>query len=753
MEIFIQLRVPHDISLMKLRRAFWAILLFVLIFSINVHQASAHAYLSSSTPEVNAQLSESPVQVELFFSEPVEGNFSSIEVLDATGQRVDNDDDKVDETNPTRMTVTIRSLPNGIFTVKWKALSLVDSHVTEGAYPFAVGDVDAAALDAAAAASQKFSISIGEVLYRWLSYLALSVLTGGVLFVLRVWQPAVQGDEDANVLSIPFIWRTLEAGALTLLLVANILGLLTQAGQVIGKPLVAPWNPALNTLLFSTKYGALWMARFVLILLNTRLLLQAKSNRDRWLALGATLLILVTLSLNSHAAAEARPFFPLLADWAHLLGAATWVGGLAFFIGAMWATRGLAAPVRTRLTARLIPRFSNLALVSVGLIGVSGLYSAYLRVGSIDALTTTLYGRVLIVKTLLFLPMLMLGALNLLNTSPTMRRAAQTESGSGTLVNRFRGLVSTEAIFAILLLLTVGLFTALPPAQAIATDTNIRVTEKADDLTIQLEVNPGKIGINTFSVKVTANGAPVTGVKEVSLQFTPTSTDLPPSLIQLDEVGEGVYSVRGAYFSMPDTWQLQAAVRREGAFDAFANFNLPVGVSTTSSSTFPWNRVNSFLLMFSGVLYLAALQRLQKDRSKLWLTVRGPALALLLAAIFVFYLPANTQQIKVNPIPPNPDSIAAGQAIYQIQCLSCHGPTGRGDGPVGLTLVPRPADLYRHTQPGIHPDGTLYDWITNGFGPDSAMPAFDKILTDEERWNVVNYIRTFSRSATPTPQP
>ncbi|MCB9135374.1 MAG: CopD family protein [Anaerolineales bacterium] len=738
---------------MKLHRAFGYLLLFVLLFSINIRPASAHAYLSSSTPEANAQLSESPVLIELIFSEPVEGNFSSIEVLDATGQRVDNDDDKVDDTNLTRMTVTVRSLPNGIFSVKWKALSLVDSHVTEGAFPFAVGDVDAAALDAAAAASQKFSLSFGEVIYRWLSYLAVSVLTGGGLFVLRVWQPVAQNNEEVTILSIPFIWRTLEAGALALLVVANLWGLLTQAGQVAGKPLVAPWNPAIETLLFNTKYGALWMARFVLILVNIRLLLNVKTNRDRWLALGATLLILVTFSLNSHAAAEARPFFPLLADWVHLLGAATWVGGLAFFIGALWATRGLDAPVRTRLTAQLIPRFSNLALVSVALIGLSGLYSAYLRVGSFDALTTTLYGRVLIVKTLLFLPMLMLGALNLLNTSPTMRRAAQNDGGNGSLVNRFRGLVSTEVIFAILLLLSVGLFTAVPPARAIGTDTKIRTTAKADDLTIQLEVDPGKIGINTFSVKLTANSEPVTGAKEVALQFTPTSADLPPSLIALDEVGEGVYRVQGAYLSMPDTWQIQVAVRREGQFDAFANFDFNVGATSNASGTFPWNRLNSFLLMVSAVLYLNALQRLQRAHSMRWLTVRGPALALLLAAGFVFYLPANTQEFKVNPIPPNPQSIAAGQAIYQIQCLSCHGPTGRGDGPVGLTLIPPPADLYRHTQPGIHPDGRLYDWITNGFGPDSAMPAFAQILTDKERWNVVNYIRTFSRTATPTSQP
>ena len=52
-----------------------------------------------------------------------------------------------------------------------------------------------------------------------------------------------------------------------------------------------------------------------------------------------------------------------------------------------------------------------------------------------------------------------------------------------------------------------------------------------------------------------------------------------------------------------------------------------------------------------------------------------------------------------------------------------------------------PADLTAHTALGIHPDGRLYDWITNGF-PDSVMPAFDDQMTKEERWHLVNYIRT-----------
>ena len=734
---------------MKQRRLLLAFIILAFFLSVSIQPASAHANLEGSTPEVNAHLDQAPVLVELVFSEPIEPNFSSIEVLDSTGKRVDNDDSTVDSSNPLRMTATIRSLGDGIYTVSWKTLSLVDSHVTAGVFPFAVGNVDAGALESAAAASQKFSLSSGEVIFRWLSYLATAAMAGGVLFVTTVWNPALQMTwKDKNPAIAP-PWRTMAAGALTVLVAANIFGLLAQAGQVSGLGFVLPWNSVLGRLLFATKYGALWLGRFFLTLIVVRILIFAKKDQDRWIAFAVTLIILFTFSLNSHAAAEPRPFFPVAADWLHLVGASVWVGGLVYFVGGLWAAREVEPADRIQFTARLIPRFSALAISSVGLIGLTGLYSAFLRVGSLDALTSTLYGRVLMVKTLLFLPMLMLGAINLLNTSPAMHRAAGQEDGDVLLVYQFRNLVSMEVGFAVLLLLTVGLFTAIPPARTIATETAIRQTAQADDLHIQIEIDPGKVGINTFNVNITSDGVSVPGAREVTLQFTPTGVDLPPSQITLNEMVEGIYSAEGAFLSLPDTWQIQVAVRREGTFDAFANFKIPVG--TIATTDFPWNRANGFLLLLGALIFLQTLRSVEKNKAREWKTVRAPAIALVIAAVFVFFLPSNEEETLANPIPPNRESIAAGQAIYRVQCLQCHGPTGRGDGPVGLTLNPPPADLYQHTQPGVHPDGRLYDWITNGFPGNSQMPVFKNILTDEERWNIINYIRTFARNEDESP--
>ncbi|MFQ5616433.1 MAG: copper resistance CopC/CopD family protein, partial [Anaerolineales bacterium] len=410
---------------MKIHRIFIPITFLAFLFAFSIKPAQAHAYLATSSPEFNAALDKTPSLVELVFTEAIEANFSKVEVLDLEGNRVDNDDSTVDPANPTRMTVTVRSLVDGIYTVSWKTLSLVDSHITAGAFPFSVGDVDPEAMAAAARASTQTTLSFGEVIFRWLSYLSSSAFIGGVLFVMTVWQPAYQAVNDKIEKTPPLSppWRKLAVFSLFLLVAANILGLLSQTGQLVDQEIAAPWNPAINRLLFGTKYGMFWMVRFVMALIIARFLLNAKTKRDWWISFAATLVILVTFSFNSHAAAEPQWVLPISADWVHLVGASAWIGGLIYFIGGLWTIRETDPSYRTRLTAALIPRFSALAAVSVGIIGLTGIYSAYLRIGTYENLIGTLYGKVLIVKILLALPMFLLGATNLLRTSPGMRKA------------------------------------------------------------------------------------------------------------------------------------------------------------------------------------------------------------------------------------------------------------------------------------------------------------------------------------------
>ncbi len=94
---------------------------------------------------------------------------------------------------------------------------------------------------------------------------------------------------------------------------------------------------------------------------------------------------------------------------------------------------------------------------------------------------------------------------------------------------------------------------------------------------------------------------------------------------------------------------------------------------------------------------------------------------------------------KKNPIAFEGNSIAQGKIIYVRECLSCHGTTGKGDGPSASGLEKHPGDLTNPQKMNQQSDGELFWKITEGNKP---MPSSKATLTEEERWHAVNYLRT-----------
>ena len=96
---------------------------------------------------------------------------------------------------------------------------------------------------------------------------------------------------------------------------------------------------------------------------------------------------------------------------------------------------------------------------------------------------------------------------------------------------------------------------------------------------------------------------------------------------------------------------------------------------------------------------------------------------------------------KKNPIVAAEPSLAAGQKIYSKTCFMCHGKTGDADGPAVIELNIHPAKL---SDPKLETesDGALFWKITTGKKP---MPAYGKRLSETDRWNLVNYIRTLPK--------
>ena len=102
-----------------------------------------------------------------------------------------------------------------------------------------------------------------------------------------------------------------------------------------------------------------------------------------------------------------------------------------------------------------------------------------------------------------------------------------------------------------------------------------------------------------------------------------------------------------------------------------------------------------------------------------------------------------------NPIIPDIESVSRGEEIYNKTCITCHGEGGAGDGSASDELEVNPANLVSKPTQDLS-DGELFFTITNG-REGTPMPAWKGGITPEDRWNLVNYIRTLTGEAEPDP--
>jgi len=95
-----------------------------------------------------------------------------------------------------------------------------------------------------------------------------------------------------------------------------------------------------------------------------------------------------------------------------------------------------------------------------------------------------------------------------------------------------------------------------------------------------------------------------------------------------------------------------------------------------------------------------------------------------------------------NPLEPTDELIAQGKRVYDGRCATCHGESGRGDGPAGQNLHPQPTNIARFADMPMASDAYLYWTIAEGGAPvDSAMPPQKGALEAEEIWQVILYLR------------
>jgi mono/diheme cytochrome c family protein len=356
------------------------------------------------------------------------------------------------------------------------------------------------------------------------------------------------------------------------------------------------------------------------------------------------------------------------------------------------------------------------------------------------------------VKLALVLPLLGLGALNLLWVRP---RLARLDTAGYWL----RRAVTVEALLLVMILGAVGILTSLEPARQVAAQRGsaseriLTFQDTVEGVHITLTVTPGRVGPNSVVVALTdRRGTPVRNASQVELRLSALEADVGELTAYASARGDGTYVLNEALLSLVGQWQIQMVVRRPDAFDARTAFRFAVTARSASRSATitPAHGTGTLLwagaLLLLGGLFVATSLPLGGARTSTGRLVVGfGAVCGVVALVFLATLQSTGTGRRApvrNPFPPTAASVEAGQRLYTQRCTPCHGPTGRGSGPLAAGLRPPPADLVVHVP--LHADHDLFQIIRDGV-TGTAMAPFGGQMTEEEIWHTINYLKTLEQ--------
>ena len=555
-----------------------ALLLFILVATASSllsvpQQVDAHGELIASTPRANSVLTRAPDQVELIVSELPDLAFSSVKVLDRDGVQVDLMNMRLSAQGA--LILGLQPLDSGTYTVVWQVTTVSDTHRTTGAFRFTVSGGGRSFLNTGRAFTASGSATrptLANTLIRWAELIGLSMIVGVVGVSAIVWRPVLSGISPEATKQVYRRFRIVALVGLAIVGVAITAGLINEAVDSFGGD--SSIIGAMQEILAGSPFGLLFLLRLLIVVsLITLWGFQAKIGSTSWWLWTSVLLtglLLLGRSLGSHAAATevANPALGVGLDFAHLTAATLWIGGLlAMLVGVVTIGKN-----NTDATTHVLLRFSNLAILTVGLVGVTGIYNVWLEVGSIDALWDTSYGGVLLLKTGVLAPILALATLNLLS----VRSISVVSDRLGFLLNLVR--ISRERLMGAEIALAFGIFglTAVLANLPLARDAISQSMEAGKatmampalgpggDVNVTLGINPNRVGNNTFLLNVSDSFSdPVDTLGLVTVQLFRLGDDIPVETIILKPRGDGRFSARSDALSIVGTWMARVVVTPE----------------------------------------------------------------------------------------------------------------------------------------------------------------------------------------------
>ncbi len=617
-------------------QAFTLVLLLCVLQGAAI-PADAHAVLASAEPSPNQILPSTPLRVRLLLTEELDPAFSTLRVTDTAGGSVSEGPARIEADGRT-LVIDLQILPDGVYTVHWRALSASDGHVTEGTYGFGVGDVRGAiAPPSGTTLSEARTGGASAVLLRGLIYVGAALAIGPALFLAVPWRFGLQ-DPQGGLRAIAD--RTLRGRLRSMApwqeIDRSLLGPLPGDGP---RPLALPRSLRLRAQWVVWSLAAVGAtigatAAILLVVLSAELvgtsltgfLLDSRSGNllgaasaGLWLTAGLTLGYARTskelrgltpilgalpalgtlgaLALHSHAAGVEPLWGPMVA-FVHLTAVTAWTGSLCALVLVPLALRRAAKGKRSldvgHLTLAVAARYASVAASLAGVTVLSGVLLLVLVLGPLPTLLAilldplgTLYVLLLDAKLALVAVLLGLGALHHLVLLPALATQVTSPRERGRRIGRRNGggidrTVALEATGAVVLLLLVGALVQQSPTRSdvdtTPTSRTLILHQSADELLVELQVfpaNPLTVGFQSLTVSATRQGAPFTAIRAIDLEFLGPSS-LVPEVNRTTADGQGHYLTSGGFLRTTGEWLVTAKVRRTDSADTFAAFVLQV---------------------------------------------------------------------------------------------------------------------------------------------------------------------------------
>ena len=560
-----------------------ALVVAASVAAVLAPSAFAHSVLLGTEPANDAVLQESPDRVELRFNEPVEMSLGGIRVFDSEGERVDAD--RVSPNDARRVGVDIEGeLERGTYTVAWRAIS-ADSDPISGAFVFHVQErgVQPGGISVESLTGTSTTVDVFFTGGRFFDFALLLLSLGGAA-VLVIALPTAPWHVRRRLYGVL-------AGLATALALVALLNIFFQGAAAGGLGILDAfrWNVFTNVL--ETRYGEMMLVQAALAatLALTAMALRHSESRDRR-ALTALTLVLgagmaLTPSFSGHASTAGK--LAVTSDIAHVIAAALWTGGLGFLVLALV----LAREDRWPLATRAVPRFSNMAVVSVAALLIAGVINGYLQVRTWSNLWETRYGLLLLAKIALVVPLLALGAYNNRYAVPRLK------AGIASVLERRRFLTAAGvelAIMVSIVAVTAVLVNAEPARTEAMMEEGMAMEDDAmdagagDDMAFESDVDLGAMMAHVVvepampgenSIHLTFEHADAEQLTEVSFAASLPSEDIGPLNFPAEPIqGQpGEYVADGASLSLPGEWELRIEALM-GEFDLLTEtITVPIG--------------------------------------------------------------------------------------------------------------------------------------------------------------------------------